>query len=296
LTNYKNFELLQNPLLGNAISVYPLPSDAELDIYYEQKYWQSPDRPHTEDYSQEERNYLCLQSKVIASLVPLVNFSALDIGCGEGFLLKQLLDSGHQAIGLDLGDFAVNKFNPSAAPHLIKGNVFLSLDTFIEKNQKFDVIFLNHIFEHLPKPDELLDKLKLVLTDPGFLVISVPNDYSDLQKAMKAQNYYQDEYFVKYPDHLHYFTGNSLAKLLSSKGYSFVDGIADFPIEWFIANDSSNYARNPAVGKAAHSARIFLETQINTKDPQLVLDFWRSLFRLGQGRSITAIFNLNGDV
>lgn len=236
---------------------------------------------------------MSLQSKVIRSLVPLKNFNALDIGCGEGFFLKHLLDSGHQSIGLDLNDSAINRFNPSAAPHLVKGNVFESLDTFIEKNQKFDVIFLKHILEHLPNPEELLQKLKKVLAEPGFLVISVLNDFSDLQKEMRVHNFYQDDYFVSYPDHLHYFTGDSLIKLLSSKGFSFIDGIADFPIEWFIANEHSNYAKNSEVGKGAHRARIFLDTQINVGEPQLVLNFWRSMFNLGQGRSITAIFSMD---
>lgn len=293
LTHSENFDLVESAQLGGAMSVSPLPSVEELDIYYESKYWQAPDRPHTGDYSQEERNYLSLQSKVIENLVPLENFSALDIGCGEGFLLKQLIDSGHKAIGLDLNDFAINKFNPSAAPHLVKGNVFNSLDSFIQSKQRFDVIFLNHIFEHLPKPEELLEKLKGVLASPGFLVISVPNDFSQLQLALKENGFYNKEYFVSYPDHLHYFTKESLIQLLTSRDYSFIDGIADFPIEWFIANDHSNYAINPMVGKAAHNARIFLETQINLKDPSLVLNFWRSLFNLGQGRSITAIFKLD---
>ena len=293
MTHLENFELISNTLLGGAVSVNPLPSNEELATYYESKYWQAPDRTHTEDYSYDERNYLSLQSKVIESLVPLEDFNALDVGCGEGFLLKHLLDSGHHTIGLDMNDWAINKFNPSAAPHLVKGNVFESLDTFIVKSQKFDVIFLKHIFEHLPNPEELLQKLKQVLADPGFLVISVPNDFSDLQKAMRDQSFYQDKYFVSYPDHLHYFTRESLIKLLSSKGYSFIDGIADFPIEWFIANEHSNYAKNPEIGKAAHRARIFLETQINVREPQLVLSFWRSLFNLGQGRSITAIFKMD---
>ena len=292
-THSEKFDLVENAQLGGAMSVSSLPSNEELDIYYESKYWQAPDRPHTEDYSQEERNYLSLQSKVIENLVPLDNFNALDIGCGEGFLLKQLIDSGHQAIGLDLNDFAINKFNPSAAPHLVKGNVFNSLDSFIQCNQKFDVIFLNHIFEHLPKPEELLEKLKQVLANPGYLVISVPNDFSHLQMTLKENGFYKEQYFVSYPDHLHYFTKESLIQLLSSKDYSFIDGIADFPIEWFIANEHSNYAKNPKVGKAAHKARIFLETQINLNNPELVLDFWRSLFNLGQGRSITAIFKMD---
>jgi len=49
------------------------------------------------------------------------------------------------------------------------------------------------------------------------------------------------------------------------------------------------------LGKGAHNARIFLETLINQKNKMLALQFWRSLFNLGQGRSIAAVFELQGN-
>ena len=78
-------------------------------------------------------------------------------------------------------------------------------------------------------------------------------------------------------------------------GFRFLDGIADFPIEWFIANPHSNYARDESLGKGAHNDRIFLEILINQKNKMLALQFWRSFFELGQGRSVTAVFEFKGN-
>jgi 2-polyprenyl-3-methyl-5-hydroxy-6-metoxy-1,4-benzoquinol methylase len=288
-----NFDLIINNNLGGAISASPLPSDKELEKYYESKYWQTPDRPYNETYSEDELNHLSLKQDLILSLIPTSHYTALDIGCGEGFFLKKLLDRGVNVIGLDFNDYAVSKFNPSTTPYLMKGNIFTSIQKIIDSKVKYNVIFLNHIFEHITHPEYLLAKLKEILSNPGYLVISVPNDFSELQKEMKVKNYYIDEYFVKFPDHLHYFTASSLKLLLKQSGFRFLDGIADFPIEWFIANKHSNYASNQTLGKDAHRARIFIETLINKRNSQLALALWRSLFELGEGRSITALFEFS---
>jgi len=223
-------------------------------------------------------------------MIPISNYKALDIGAGEGFFLKKLLDEGIEAVGLDFNDYAISKFNPSIAQNLIKGDILKSIDSIINSGLKYEVVFVNHFLEHAARPELFLLRLKDILTNPGYLMISVPNDFSELQRELKIKGHFSKDYFIKYPDHLHYFNAGSLKNLLNEIGFRFLDGIADFPIEWFIANPHSNYARDESLGKGAHNARIFLETLINQKNKMLALKFWRSLFELGQGRSIAAIF------
>ncbi len=293
--NSDNFDLVENVNAGGAFSITPLPSDEELEKYYESQYWQVPDRPHTQFYDQQELDYLSLNHDLLLSMIPISNYKALDIGAGEGFFLKKLLDEGIEAVGLDFNDYAISKFNPSIAQHLIKGDILNSIDSIIYSGAKYEVIFVNHFLEHITRPELFLLKLKDILTSPGYVMISVPNDFSELQRELKIKGHYSKDYFVKFPDHLHYFNAKSLKNLLNDLGFRFIDGIADFPIEWFIANPHSNYAVGKSLGKGAHNARIFLETLINQKDKMLALQFWRSLFELGQGRSITAVFEFQGN-
>lgn len=112
---------------------------------------------------------------------------------------------------------------------------------------------------------------------------------SQLQISLKEKKFYKENYFVRFPDHLHYFTAVSLKSLLHKSQFKFVDGIADFPIEWFISNKHSNYALNPQLGKEAHHARVYLGSFINAGDVNKAAQFWRSLFEIGQGRSIIII-------
>jgi hypothetical protein len=68
--------------------------------------------------------------------------------------------------------------------------------------------------------------------------------------------------------------------------------IADFPIEWFLMNEYSNYVGNREVGKQAHSARIFLESLLDrvVADKQKLIDYYEALCAIGQGRQLVGFF------
>ena len=157
------------------------------------------------------------------------------------------------------------------------------------RRKKFDVISLTHLVEHVLDPQKLLQSIYQIINEKGYLVASVPNDMSQMQISLNEKKFYKKDYFVRFPDHLHYFTAVSLKSLLDKSQFKFVDGIADFPIEWFLSNKQSNYAINAQLGKEAHHARVYLECLINTGDTNKAAQFWRSLFEIVRGRSITII-------
>lgn len=272
--------------MGGAYSVNPLPSQQDLRNFYKQ-YWQTRNTPHTSTYTRAELMYLESKFNVLLSLIPLKDYEALDIGCGEGHLLKKLTQDKIKATGIDFNDFGISKFNPSVLNKFKQGDVMQLLHQYNLKGRKFDVIFLNHVIEHVLDPRKLLKSIYQIIKEKGYLVVSAPNDMSQLQMSLK--NLQVKEYFYRFPDHLHYFTAISLKSLLHKSQFEFVDGIADFPIEWFLLNKYSNYVLNPQLGKEAHHARVYLENFINTGDVNKAAQFWRSLFEIGQGRSITII-------
>jgi SAM-dependent methyltransferase len=96
------------------------------------------------------------------------NDKILDFGCGGGFILKEL--NHRDAFGLEP--------NPTAmADALSKG---LKIVSSLEQLQKdsFDVIFSNHVFEHLECPIEIARELKKYLKIGGLLLVTVPNECS----------------------------------------------------------------------------------------------------------------------
>lgn len=277
-------------------SINPLPSEKDLEEYYEKLYWQIPQRPHTENYSKEEERHRLQRNKIVMKLYANLSSETrvLDVGCGEGFFLQQLLDLQVKAEGIDFNDYGISKYNPRALPYFTKGNIYKILNQLEIEAKKYDLIILNNILEHALNPERLLFAVKKLFAANARIIISVPNDFSTIQKELVGRNFTKKMYWVNYPDHLHYLSKNSLEALLTNCGYFAEKTIADFPVEFFIANEYSNYVDYPERGKAAHNARCFLETFINEGDDiNTVVTFWESLANLGLGRVITGIFGLS---
>jgi 2-polyprenyl-3-methyl-5-hydroxy-6-metoxy-1,4-benzoquinol methylase len=300
-------ELIDTPF-GYKVFREP-PNQIELNSYYAENYYQNPVKSSTYqiDYSTEENLerslkiqllYEFIHSHLSESLESNSNNSSvsiqskkfLDVGCGEGFVLKFFKDSGWEIVGVDFSTHGIRTKNPELESFIIQGDVYEELNSLKEKSSKFNVIFLGNILEHVLDPIALIDQLKKLLEKHGLLVITVPNDFSDLQRFLLNNNLVNEEYWIGYPDHLNYFNLDSLSKLLSDKNLPVIDQFSDFPIEWFLVNSNSNYISNKLKGKDAHNARVAIATLINSsKNLDAKMNFWRSLSALGMGRTITTI-------
>ena len=171
---------------------------------------------------------------------------------------------------------------------IVKGNVYHELGVLLKTNENYDVIYLGNILEHVIDPLALITKCSALLSDGALLVITVPNYFSILQNISVASNIVKRKYWICPPEHLNYFTLESLVKLQLASNLKVWDSICDFPIEWFLMNNASNYINDPTVVKSAHLARMHLDSLINSSlDSQMKLNFWRSMAVLGFGRDIT---------
>jgi hypothetical protein len=122
------------------------------------------------------------------------------------------------------------------------------------------------------------------------ILITVPNDFSKVQEELFERGLVEKQYWVAIPDHLNYFSATSLNALATEAGFEVSDIFADFPIEWFLFNDSSNYSSEPTKGKGAHLARVMIDSLITSQqDFKAVKNFWSSLAGIGHGRVITAV-------
>lgn len=98
----------------------------------------------------------------------------LDLGCGQGFMLKYLQSSGFTNLtGVDISEEQV-EIAKSNGFNAIQANAF----DFLTKNEsKFEIIIAIDIIEHFKK-EELFELLKLIhkaLIPGGLFIIQTPN-------------------------------------------------------------------------------------------------------------------------
>ncbi len=220
----------------------------------------------------------------------------LDIGCGEGLVLNYYHNKGWDVSGVDYSDFGVKRHHPHLIDKIIKGNIFEKLTTLISTKQQFNVIWLDNVLEHVINPEDLIKKCYSLLSASGVLVIEVPNDYSSFQKELLTKGKVEREYWEAYPDHLNYFSFQSLKELCESNGFYTYKIIAGFPIEWFLTNINSNYVKKKNVGKEAHRARIFIENYLHEtykSEMDNIINLYEAMAILGQGRDLISFFVKN---
>jgi 2-polyprenyl-3-methyl-5-hydroxy-6-metoxy-1,4-benzoquinol methylase len=293
-------QLQQHPL--GYWQVKTKPTEAELAHYYAKKYYQHCEGSRQKNYSEQEIHFFRAKAKqrgrVAKQLLadkPNETIRLLDVGCGEGFELAYFHQLGWQAKGIDFSSEGIQSQNPQCLMLLTTGNIYEKLEQAIQSHQQYDVIWLQNVLEHVIEPDQLLQNLQKILSPDGVAVITVPNDFSQLQQQALQNNWIAKPFWIALPDHLSYFDAPSLRAIAEANGWVCETLMADFPIDWFLTHDTANYIANPSQGKAAHRARVRLENLIEQQDPDKVIRFWQALADLGMGRNITAFLRHAGE-
>ena len=94
------------------------------------------------------------------------NNVVLDVGCGNGYLAHDVAKKAKRVIGIDIN----KKYIEFAKRHYKKENLeFIVGDaTKYQFNEKFDIIILSNVLEHIENRVEFLKKLKSIA--PKFLI------------------------------------------------------------------------------------------------------------------------------
>lgn len=145
-----------------------------------------------------------LVKQLTAGLTPGCRF--LEVGCGTGKVLRALeeaLPHGTTVVGMDLFDEALRYARRRTSCPLIRGDVH---DPPFE--ERFDVVGLFDVLEHLPDDVEVLRSLRKLLEPSGALVLTVPAHMSLWS------------YFDEASHHCRRYSMAELEKKLGLAGYS----------------------------------------------------------------------------
>jgi len=100
----------------------------------------------------------------------------LDIGCHTGFLDICLAPHVKSVKGIDISPKMIQKARNDAKDKNIKNAHFSVISAFdLDKKEKYDIIILSEIIEHVKEQKQLLKISLELLKDDGVMFVSTPN-------------------------------------------------------------------------------------------------------------------------
>jgi 2-polyprenyl-3-methyl-5-hydroxy-6-metoxy-1,4-benzoquinol methylase len=142
----------------------------------------------------------------------------LDVGCGTGTLGLEIKKKGNVVWGLDNSEKAINLAKEKL------DRVFLcdvaDFDRLPIKGEKFDVIVLADILEHLNEPEKVLKEYKKYLKKDGHVIVSLPNIASwTIRLKQLFGPLKPSKYGILDETHKHHYNLEKAKKLVINSGY-----------------------------------------------------------------------------
>lgn len=141
---------------------------------------------------------------------------ALDIGCAQGHLLKELSKHGWNCIGID-SDVLDIEVCRSQGLQVFEMDL---CDNFPLDLGRFDLVILADVLEHLANPEHLLRCLHPILNQGASIVVSIPNiaHVSVRGQLLTGQFRYTTRGILD-RTHLRFFTKGTITECLTSSGF-----------------------------------------------------------------------------
>lgn len=173
-----------------------------------------------------------------------VTGNILDIGCSTGIFLDIAKEKGWQTYGLEL-----NEVEFSLAKE--KGhNIHNSLLDQVDFDEKFNIVSLWDVFEHIKDGNKCINDIKNILTDDGVILLQIPSADSLAARVMQEKCNMFDGL-----EHVNLYSVKSLMKLAKNNGLSILDIQSVIP-ELGVLNNHLNYD-DPYQGDNNNFSSIF---------------------------------------
>lgn len=131
----------------------------------------------------------------------------LEIGAGSGSFLDKAREQGFNVMGCDLSGTICSRVQDSYGIPMYWGPL-----ESLAGEDRFDVIIMNHVLEHVQQPVQFLGDVKRLLSPGGVIHIAVPN-VECWEAAFSGWTSFE-------PYHLTYFSPQTLQQTISAGGLS----------------------------------------------------------------------------
>ena len=179
-----------------------------------------------EHYNQKSYKKISrFRKESILSFIDKKQAMILDIGCSDGdmgFFIKQSKQAS--VFGLDISEKAIMEAQKKLDGAFVFdiSNKLLNFPNGLS-NKKFDYIIISEVLEHLLYPENILENIKILMHENSKVIVTVPNVlfWKNRLKIFFGKFDYQDEGLMD-RGHIHFFTWDSLNKIIEEMGYDFV--------------------------------------------------------------------------
>ena len=275
-------------------TVDPIPSEEEVNKFYEIEFYQNPKITNHDSSLQvrdKDAEYYEFWYKFYIELIPekIINNKTklLDLGCGYGHFLNYIKNK--TKINNLTGVEPFPDFLKHVEDNGMIGHVSTLEDFSSSSKNKYDIITLLNVLEHLIDPYEILKNIKSnLLNNLGYVIIQVPNDFNIFQKLAVKKNSC-DKWWFTPPQHISYFNTKGLKSILNEAGYNNIEMYCNFPIDMYLLT-GHDYINYPNLGRDAHKSRFeFEKTFIKYNELESLKEIYRNFANSGIGREIIAI-------
>lgn len=206
----EEFSLSRCTSCGLALTT-PRPQEAKIGKYY--------DNPNYISHSDEAPGFMntiyrlarrWMTSRKLAYMRTLVakpHGNLLDYGCGAGYFIAEAKNAGWNVTGIEVNDTARR-----VAIGRVGENVVQDVNS-LNPAQRFDVITLWHVLEHIHQLDTTVTALINHLAQGGRMLVAVPNP-----ESLDAKKYGSCWAAYDVPRHLYHFTRKSIHVLMERLG------------------------------------------------------------------------------
>ena len=184
-----------------------------------------------------EGNYIFIRHKCVASFIDeLIQEhdlkTALNVGCGLG-IMEQFIKKPIRMLGIDVDDSAIKTAKGLARrtgmDYTYRTGSIASLG-----KEKYDMIIISEVLEHVIHDDKLLSSLKKFLAKKGIVVLSVPNMW-------QPRNIFRRAFFMELKimdqTHLREYSLGSIKNMIKKCGFKIIKkkvSVLYFPLENYI--------------------------------------------------------------
>ena len=145
-----------------------------------------------------------------------LDIQALDVGCAQGAYLDML----HTRYNVPKDNLHGTEWSQAFRDwgRFEYGINKITID--IDETKTYDFISYYHVLEHVQHPDKELDKIRNMLSDDGYLYISVPVWFENCEEASGSNMVTFENYY--HLNHIDVFSKQSIQNLLKTKGFKII--------------------------------------------------------------------------